>query len=44
MNSNEKQKEYWTNSAGNLWVKDKSEKYMQCQMVGLKLKFMEQEN
>ena len=34
MNSNEKQKEYWTNSAGNLWVKDKSEKDNMLEPLG----------
>jgi len=34
MNSNEEQKDYWTNSAGKLWVKDKVEKDNMLEPLG----------
>ena len=34
MNSNEEQKDYWTNSAGKLWVKDKVEKDNMLEVLG----------
>ena len=34
MNSNDKQKEYWTQSAGKLWVKDKVEKDNMLEPLG----------
>ena len=34
MNSNEEQKDYWTNSAGKLWVKDKFEKDNMLEPLG----------